>query len=202
MKHTLAVLTLAAATAAHAEVLTFDFKDPKGVNTIVFKMDAPLESISGTASGISGTIKANPAEPEKIEGKIVVAANSLAVPNPVMQEHMHGGDWLDVAKHPEITFEIKEVSNTKQNGNEGTADVKGLFTLKGITKEITVPVKVTYLPGRLKDRGGDKDGDLLVIRTNFQISRGTFGIKQGEALDKVSDTIDLSLAIAGAAPKN
>jgi polyisoprenoid-binding protein YceI len=44
-------------------------------------------------------------------------------------------------------------------------------------------------------------GDLLVIRTNFQINRGDFGIKQGENLDKVSDTIDISLSIAGAAPK-
>ena len=34
--------------------LEFDFKDPKGVNNVIFKTDALLESINGTASGISG----------------------------------------------------------------------------------------------------------------------------------------------------
>lgn len=190
------------ATAVQAEELDFDFKDPKGVNHIVFTMDAPLESISGTANGITGTISADPNEPEEIEGKIVVDAKSLSVPNPVMQEHMLGADWLDTAKHPEITFEITEVLNPKKQGNEGTADIKGTFTLKGVAKEITVPAKVTYLPGRLADRtNGQMQGDLLVVRTNFQLNRGDFGIKAGEALDKVSDTINVSLAIAGAAPK-
>jgi polyisoprenoid-binding protein YceI len=200
MKLTFTILALATATA-FAQPLTFDFKDPKGVNNIVFKLDAPLESISGTASGISGTIQADPKTPEKISGKIVVDAKSLTVPNPVMQEHMHGAEWLDIGTHPEITFEIKEVLNPKQSGNEGTAEVKGLFTLKGVTKEITVPVRVNYLPGRLKERGGDKDGDLLVVRTNFQIKRSDFGIKANEHLEKVSDTIDISLSVAGASPK-
>lgn len=198
------LITLAAllATQAFAEETAFDFKDPKGVNNIVFKLDAPLESISGTTNGISGIVLADPTNPEKIQGKIIVDAKSLTVPNPMMQEHMLGAEWLETAKYPEITFEIKEVLNSKKNENSGTADVKGIFTLKGVSKEVIVPINATYLPGRLGDRtGGKVQGDLLVIRTNFQINRGDYGIKQGENLDKVSDVIDISLAVAGAAPK-
>jgi polyisoprenoid-binding protein YceI len=197
-------LALAALLSSHALAaeVAFDFKDPKGVNNIVFKLDGPLESISGTTNGISGTITADPANPEDIKGKIIVDAKTLTVPNPMMQEHMLGAEWLDTAKNPEITFEIKDVLNSKKDGNSGTAEVKGIFTLKGVAKEVIVPVKVTYLPGRLADRtGGKMEGDLLVVRTNFQINRGDYGIKQGENLDKVSDVIDISLALAGAAPK-
>lgn len=204
MKTHIALLAAAAlATTAHAGKIAFDLKDPKGVNNIVFKLDAPLESINGTANGISGTVLVDPAQPEVVEGKIVVDAKSLKVPNDVMQEHMLGADWLDAETHPQITFEVKEVLNpVKTSDTEGTANVKGVFTLKGVSKEITAPAKVTYLPGRLADRSNGKmQGDLLVIRTNFQINRGDFGIKQGENLDKVSDTIDISLSIAGAAPK-
>lgn len=202
MKIQALALTALLATHAFADQVSFDFKDPKGVNNIVFKLDAPLESISGTTNGISGTITADPDEPEDIKGKIIVDAKTLTVPNPMMQEHMLGAEWLDTAKNPEITFEIKEVMNSKKDGNSGTADVKGVFTLKGVSKDIVVPVKVTYLPGRLADRtGGKMQGDLLVVRTNFQINRGDYGIKQGENLDKVSDVIDISLALAGAAPK-
>jgi polyisoprenoid-binding protein YceI len=205
MKTHIALLAAAAlATTAHAGKIAFDLKDPKGVNNIVFKLDAPLESINGTANGISGTVLVDPAQPEVVEGKIVVDAKSLKVPNDVMQEHMLGADWLDAETHPQITFEVKEVLNpVKTSDTEGTANVKGVFTLKGVSKEITAPAKVTFLPGRLADRSNGKmQGDLLVIRTNFQINRGDFGIKQGENLDKVSDTIDISLSIAGAAPKS
>jgi polyisoprenoid-binding protein YceI len=205
MKNTLVLLATATALSAtaHAEKIAFDLKDPKGVNNIVFKLDAPLESINGTANGISGTVLIDPAQPEIVEGKIVVDAKTLTVSNSVMQEHMLGEEWLDATNHPEITFEVKEVLNPVKNGNEGTADVKGVFTLKGVSKEITAPAKVTYLPGRLADRSnGQLQGDLIVIRTNFQINRGDFGIKAGENLDKVSDTIDISLSIAGSAPKS
>lgn len=203
MKNHLTIVALSAASIlpAFAESLTFDFKDPKGVNNIVFKLDAPLESINGTASGISGTIAADPKNPADVKGRIVVATETLHVPNPVMKEHLHGPKWLDISTHPEIVFELKEVSNVKRDGDTGTADVKGTFTLKGVSKDLTVPVKVTYLPGKLKARGGDLDGDLLVVRSNFTISRSDFGIQAGQNTDKVSDEIEISLSLAGAAPK-
>ena len=37
---------------AFGSARTFDFKDPKGVNTIIFQLDALLESINGSAGGI------------------------------------------------------------------------------------------------------------------------------------------------------
>ncbi len=192
---------LTAATTAYAQPLTFDFKDPKGVNNIVFQLDAPLESINGTANGISGTVTADPANPADIKGRIVVASETLHVPNPVMKEHLHGEKWLNVTVHPEITFELKEVSNVKRDGDSGTADVKGTFTLNGISKDLTVPVRVTYLPGKLKARGGDVEGDLLVVRSNFTVNRSDFGIQAGQNTDKVAEEIAISLSLAGASPK-
>lgn len=203
MKYAIAAIALSVSCSAFAaDPLTFDFKDPKGVNNVVFKLDAPLESINGTANGISGSVTLDPEKPQQTTGKIVVETKSLTVPNPMMLEHLLGDGWLDAAKYPEISFEVKEILGAKKDGDSGTADVKGIFTLKGVSKELTVPAKVTYLPGKLADRtGGQLQGDLLVIRAKFQIKRSDFGIKPGEHLDKVSDDIELSLSIAGAAPK-
>ena len=201
MKKTLVLFAIATSTLAQAEPLTFDFKDPKGVNNVVFKLDAPLESINGTASGISGTVTGDPDKLETITGRIVVAAETLHVPNPMMKEHMHGEKWLDTKANAEIVFDLKSVSNVKRDGNSGTADVSGTFTLKGISKDVTVPVTITYLPGKLKARGGDVDGDLLVIRSNFTINRSDFQIQAGQSADKVAENIEVSLSIAGASPK-
>lgn len=192
---------LVAATLAAPQ--TFDFKDPKGVNNAVFLLDAPLESINGTANGISGTVQFDPANPGALRGQIVVEAASLHVPNPMMKEHLHGKDWMDVATHKEITFKVTRVANVKTTGAETTADVTGNFTLKGVTREITVPVRLSYLPGKLADRTfGRMQGDLLVIRSRFTIKRSEFGINPKAPTDKVADEIELTLSLAGAAPRS
>ena len=194
------VISTAALLAAPIE---FDFKDPKGVNTVIFKTDAPLESINGTANGISGKVSFDPENPGDIKGKIVVATKSLHVPNPTMKEHMHGDGWLDVAKHPEITFEVMSTKNAKTDGNTTTFDVTGNMTIKGTTKSLTVPAKVTYLKDKLKARGGsNKDGDLLVVRATFTIKRSDFGINAAKFEEKVSNDVELTFSLAGMAPRS
>lgn len=202
MKLPLVLTAACALTAAQAAPLTFDFKDPKGVNNVVFMLDAPLESINGTANGVSGTVTVDFDHPETATGAIVVTTSSLVVPNPLMREHMLGEKWLNAKAHPEIRFEIKKISDIEKSGNKGKADVTGVFTLNGVSKEITVEAKVNYLPGRLAERSPEKTpGDLLVIRTDFTIKRSDYNIQAGHDLDKVADEIEIELAIAGAAPK-
>lgn len=201
MKLTHIIPILALATAAHAAPQSFDFKDPKGINNAAFKLDAPLESINGSASGITGTVLFDPENPAATTGKVVVAADSLTVPNPMQKEHLHGPNWLDVAKYPEITFEVKSLANVKTDANTTTADATGTFSLHGVSKDLTVPIKLTYLKDKLSARVPSLNGDLLVIRANFAINREDFNIQKGQYEDKVSTTIDLSLSIAGAALK-
>jgi len=199
------LLTIAAAALAlpaYAAPMTFDFKDPKGVNNVTFHLDAPLESINGTANGVSGTITVDPENIAATKGKISVTTESLTVPNAMMKEHMLGEQWLNAKKNPEITFEVKSLSDIETKGNVTEADVTGTFTLNGVSKEITVEAKVTYLPGKLGDRTmGKVQGDLVVIRAEFEIKRSDYNIQPGQNEDKVGNEIELKLAIAGAAPK-
>ena len=188
-------------SVALAAPLTFDFKDPKGVNNAVFKLDAPLEAINGSANGIAGTVTFDPANPAATKGKIILAAESLTVPNPMMKGHLHSPMWMDVAANKEITFDAKELKNVKTVGDKTTADAVGTLTIKGIAKEVTTPVSLTYLKGKLGQRVPNMNGDLLVIRANFAIKRSDYGINPKAPEEKVSDTIDLTLSIAGAAVK-
>src|ERR1039457_6681480 len=201
MKLTHIIPLISLATAVYAAPQSFDFKDPKGVNNAVFKLDAPLESINGSASGISGTVSFDPENPAATTGKIIVATDSLTVPNPMQKGHMLSDKWLDAAKYPEITFEAKSLANVKTDGSVTTADVTGTFTLHGVAKEITAPVKLTYLKEKFSDTVPNLKGDLLVIRANFVINREDFNINKGQYKDKVAATIDLSLSIAGASTK-
>lgn len=188
-------------TLAFAEPQTFDFKDPKGVNNAAFKLDALLEAIQGSANGVSGLVTFDPENPGLTKGKITVEASTLNVPNPMMKEHLHSPMWLDVQKYTNITFDEKELKNVKTTGDTTTADAVGTLTIKGVTKDITVPVKLTYLKDKLGLRVPKMKGDLLVIRSTFTIKRSDFGINPAAPQASVSDEIEISLSVAGAAPR-
>jgi len=181
---------------------SFDFKDPKGVNAISFHLDSLLEPIAGTASGITGTVDFDPANPGATTGTIVVTTNSLTVPNDTMEEHLHSAGWLDASGHPEIVFEITGLEKAMTDGNTTKAHATGNFSLKGVTKAVTVPVTLTHLEGAFGKRMNKPDmgGDLLVVRGEFSISRADYGIKPGQNEDKVADQVDLTIAIVGGAP--
>src|SRR5690606_4644042 len=132
--------SLAAVAAAQAEAQSFDFKDPKGVNNIVFMTDAPLESINGTATGISGQVDFDPEQPEKARGKIVVEAKSLRVPNSMMNEHLMGDTWLAAGEHPEIVFELESLSDVSKSGEKYEATANGKLTIRGKSQKLSAPV--------------------------------------------------------------
>ena len=182
-----------------ADSMKFDFKDPKKVNNVVFLMDAPLESISGTAVGISGSVSFDPAKPASTTGKIVLATSSMHVDNPVMKKHMLDEGWMNVSKFPTIEFVAGEMTNIKTSGTNITGTIAGKLTVKGVTKKVSVPVRLTYLKGMLIKRNR-VPGDLLVLRSDFTIKRSDYGINAGNNEEKVSDEIELKLRVAGAAP--
>ncbi len=194
-------LLLASASFA-VGATTFDFKDPKGVNAISFHLDSLLEPISGNAAGISGHVTYDPANPAATKGVIEVATASLTVPNDTMREHLLSPGWIDAGNHPTITFAITGLDAVATDGNTTTAQAHGHFTLKGVTKDILVPVTLTHLAGAYGQRINKPElgGDLLVVRGKFSVSRADYGIKPGQNEDKVADEVELSIAIVGGAP--
>ena len=179
--------------------IKFDFKDPKKVNNVIFQMDAPLESINGSGDSLWGTVTFDPSNPSATQGEIILDAKSLHVGNPVLKEHIHGKDWMNVEKFPAISFKLSKLENVKKQGIEVLADAKGKMTIRNVTMEMVVPVKITYLKGLLEKRNR-VPGDLLILRSKFLVKRDDFEIRAGEKLDKVANEIEISLNLAGAAP--
>lgn len=191
---------LGLAPLAHGEVKTFDFKDPKGVNAVQFILDSPLEPILGSASGVSGSLRVDPKDPTSTKGRVDVQASSIQMTHPKMTEALHGPDWLDVAKHPVVSFEIKEVLSAEKL--EKDAEVYkvralGAFQCRGVTMPLTVDVTVSVFPGRLGERVPDMKGDLMILRTEFEIKRTDFGIQPALDFEKVANLIRVRLAIVG-----
>jgi len=191
-------LLLVLSAPGTAQAKTYSFEDPKQVNNMVFLLDSEIEPIMGMANGISGSLRYDPNAPEKSTGRIVVAAESVQMLNSRMTAHLHSADWLHVDKHAKITFAVKKITRAKPvNGKKPKHDflVTGDFTLKGVTREITAPVSVNHLPGKLKLRNHKGKGDLLVLRTRFTINRRDFEL--GADLPHVADEVQIRVAIVG-----
>lgn len=186
------------AAGARGAAKEFDFKDPKGVNTISFVLDSLVEPIMGVGAGISGTVSFDPENPKATKGKITLDASSLHVPNKGMKDTLHGSDWLDVKANPTITFEIKEVKEATPKG-EGAFEltVSGDLTCKGVTKPVTTKIAATYLEGKLQERTRGAKGDLLVLRSTFAIKRADYNIKPDMGGTVVAEEIELRVSIAG-----
>ena len=145
MKRILGIIAgLSLAVNVLAGSATFDFTDPSGVSNLSFDMTAPVESISGSADGISGSIDFDPAKPEATNGTISVATSSLMVPKGKMRDHIMGSMWMDAKKYPEMKFELSGVSGLKTTGDgvfKGQAN--GTMTVKGVTEELTTEVTIS-----------------------------------------------------------
>ncbi len=183
-----------------ADELEFDFKDPKGVNTMTFVLDSEIEPFAGFASGISGTVRFDPKKPESIHGTIRVESKSLSMTNPKMTEVLHGEDWLNVQKHAAITFEFKKVEHLKAEAGQLEFTAVGPFTCKGVSKEMRIPVRASYLEGKAGQRLRGAKGDLLVLRASFSIDRKDFDIKKDFGPEIVAEQIQIRANIVGMQP--
>lgn len=205
MKHNpilILCIFLSAPFSIWADPLTFDFKDPKGVNSLTFLLDSPLEPIVGYANGLSGTVLFDPGKPEALSGHLILSSTSVMTPIPLMSKMLHSAEWLNVGKYPTIELAFKDFKGVKKlSDNEFEAEVESDLTLMGKTQKVMVTARATYLSGRLGDRVPNMKGDLLVVRANFAVSREAFGIQAGEHLEKVADLIQVQAYIAGICKK-
>jgi polyisoprenoid-binding protein YceI len=154
------------------------------------------------ASGISGEIAFDPASPKSATGKIIVDVASLQFVNTRYTETALGSRALDAQTYPRMEFTLKQVKQFKTTApNVYSGTVAGDFTCHGVTKPITIPVRVTYLAGKAKDRNRRAGGDLLVLRTDFKIKRTDYGIAQGIMPELVADEVEIRANLVGTAPE-
>lgn len=190
------------ALLAAPSVRTFDFADPKGTNTVTIAVDAPIEPVTGIAGGITGSASFDPAHPEKTTGEIRVAVESIQFGNPGYANSVRGYA-LEGKKFPTLTCKLKKIVSGREveKGRfKGTVAVD--FTVKGITKALTIPLDVRYLPGLSKERDGRTEGDLMVVKTKFAIKRSDFDVAPGLSPLLAPDMVEIGVSLVGIAPKN
>lgn len=198
------VLFLGAAATAAAQnfsvpakgVQTFSLKDGGGRNQAVFYSSTSLEDITGTSSGVAGTVRFDPADVAgTFAATVTVDATTLKTGIAMRDEHLQSEGWLNAKQYPTITFTLAKLEGAKTvKPNVIEATASGAFTMHGVTKSLRFPVTLSYLPEseQTKKRA---PGDLLVIRGKGTILLSAFGVKSEVIGPKVSDEIRIELNV-------
>jgi polyisoprenoid-binding protein YceI len=172
------ILTLAVAVFAAASAFA-QLTDGK------FNIDYKASTINWhgekvTGSGHDGTIRVSSgqvtvAKGNLSAGKLKVDMNGItctdltdAESNSNMINHLKSADFFNTAAFPDANFEIVSVkAEADKSGN--THKITGKFTIKGITKEITFPAKVTGTATQVNING------------TFNLDRAQFDVKYGSS---------------------
>lgn len=137
-------------------------------STIEWIGTKPVGQHHGTFKIQDGTLILNGGNVEG--GSFVIDIKSLTPDdqndeyNTKLQGHLLSADFFDAENHPTGTFEITTVTEGVENGEglvmkDATHMVTGNLTLKGITKSITFPAKITV------------NEDNVIADANFNIDR-------------------------------
>lgn len=87
-----------------------------------------------------GNLMLDDKNPAKSTVKVTIKMAELSTGIPKLDEHLKGADFFDVEKYPTATFE-----STKVVVSGKTAKVTGTLTLHGVSKPITLDMKLNQM---------------------------------------------------------
>ncbi len=182
-------LVLGVGVLLSSSVFAADYTLDKAHSTISFSAKHLMVSkTTGSFSDYDGTISFDPNDLVASKIEITVKAASIDTRNEKRDEHLKGADFLDAEKFPAVTFVSKSIAK------EGdTYTLTGDLTLKGVTKEITVPAEIS---GPVTSPMG---GTAIGINANFKVNRQDYGVSFNKTLDNgglmVSDDVNLDVSL-------
>ncbi len=186
MKKSLAVLGLAALiapAALAADTWTID----KTHSEVSFQVRHIVTNVRGQFNDYEATIVTDAAKPESSSVTFKIKAASVDTQNEKRDAHLRTPDFFAVEQYPEITFKSTAIKPTGQD----TFEVTGDFTLRGVTKQITLPVKFL---GSVKDPWGNEKAGFEVATV---INRKDYGVNWNKALDQggflLADEVKISI---------
>jgi polyisoprenoid-binding protein YceI len=158
------------AAAPVTEAWTVD----KAHSSAEFKVRHFMANVTGRFKSFDAVIHLDRGKPANSSVEFTIDAASIDTNNNNRDEHLRTADFFDVAKHPTITFKSVSIKERSKD----LYDVTGDFTMKGVTKRITIPV--AFLGFGRGPNGGEKAG--FEIETT--INRKDYGIIWNRALDE------------------
>jgi len=178
----LSALALAGTTAAQAD----SFKIDPVHSAIIFKIGHfGVGNVYGRFDNFSGTITFDQNDPSKDSVNVEIKTDSVDTNAPARDKDIKGPDFFNAAQFPTATFKSTSVKKV----DDKTYEVSGDFSLRGVTKPLTLNVQV------IGSGPGPKGEFRMGWEATAELKRSDFEVKT--FLPAVSDEVGLRIAVEG-----
>ena len=177
----IALVSLSSAALANE---TYRF-DPSG-SMIGFSVHQFLGTTQGKFTKFNGKIDVNREHPENSSVTARIDVRSIDTRIKKRDDHLRSAEFFNVDKYPQITFKSRSV---KQTGPQ-SGDILGDLTIHGVTKPITLQVKLlTPLNDMSRTRWAVTVDPITRPDFNLMFSPGT------ETMSGISQTVPINIEI-------
>ncbi|HEX9147909.1 MAG TPA: YceI family protein [Thermoanaerobaculia bacterium] len=156
---------------------------------VSFQVRHLVTKVRGRFADFDAEIRAVPEAPEESSVRFAIRTASVDTDLPDRDQHLRSADFFDADEHPEITF----VSSRIRSAGDDRYDVTGLLTLRGVAREMTLPV--SFLGFVSDPWGNEKAG----FETEVVLNRKDFGMVWNAALDNggvvLGDKVTVSISL-------
>jgi polyisoprenoid-binding protein YceI len=130
--------------------------------------------LQGRFRKFDGDIVFHPNDLAASKARIEVELASIDLGAPESEAEVRGKDWFQVASFPKGVFQSSQIRAKGPDHYEAL----GKFTLKGITRDLTVPITVHHAGSQTTAEGG-----FVIRRTDFNIGQGEWADPDAVAID-------------------
>lgn len=162
-------------------------------SAIGFSVHQYLGTTVGKFTRFEGRIDLDRDHPEKSSVVARIDVRSINTGIAKRDDHLRSADFFNAAKYPEITFKSHSVRST----SEKSGDIVGDLTMHGVTRSITLHVRL------ISPMSDETKRTRWAVATD-PVKRGDFGLTLGtatEAVSGISQTVAINIQIEAAHPQ-
>ena len=135
-----------------------------------------ISTVHGRFSDVSGTISYDEKDPSKSSVLAVIKAASVNTDNETRDKDLRSAHFFETEKYPEIRFQSTKVEKV---GDQ--LQVTGNLTIKGVTRQITLPIALARAEVKGKTRLGIETSTTL-NRFDYNVSFDSTGATVGKEI--------------------
>lgn len=132
-----------------------------------------VATVRGKFKDYSADVKSDKPDFSDLKLDVKIITGSIDTDNEKRDGHLKSADFFDAANNPEIRF----VSKSVKSAGKGKLKITGDFTLRGVTKTITL---LATVHGSIKDPWGNTKAGFTL---SGEINRMDYGAKWNTAIE-------------------
>jgi polyisoprenoid-binding protein YceI len=178
--------TFAAAALSSVALANESYKFDQARSTIGFSVHQFLGATHGKFAKFQGKIDIDREHPENSSVTARIDVQSIDTGIVKRDNHLRSAEFFSVEKYPEITFKSRSAKRTGPQAG----DILGDLTMHGVTKPITLHVKLISSPNDTKQTRWAVTTDPL-RRSDFHLMFA----QAAEAMSGISQSVSINIEI-------